>query len=199
MLTLSAAALDLATPRLKAILNGLQPAQRKALLGRLGKELEAQLKAHFLQRNQDSPNAKGFPRSHFWSRKVRARTALREVTADQATVGIDSPEFRLKLTGGTIRPGPGKRLLAITLRAEVYGPEKRPSANLIPGLFFVKLTGGRMFLAARDGSALRVYWRLVPSVTQPADPRALPPAAQLQAALEARAEQEIQRILQQTK
>lgn len=185
---------NLATPKLQTILAALQPAQRKAMLQRLGKELEKQLKAHFLQRENDSPNKKGFPRSHFWNREVRDKTALREVTADRAVVGIDSPEFRFKLTGGTIRPGPGRKNLAIPLRGEVYGV--LPRANTIPGIFLVH-TGGRLYLAARDGSALRVYWKLVPFVTQVADPRALPPTEKLQAALEARADQEIQRILQQ--
>jgi hypothetical protein len=188
---------DLATPKLKAILDGLSPAQRKGMLMRLGKELERQLKAHFLKREQDSPNKQGFPRSHFWIREVRDKTALRDVTADSATVGIDSAPFRMKLNGGTIRPGPGRKLLAIPVRAEVYGV--LPRAGTIPGLFFKKLTGGRMYLAARDGSALRVYWRLVPSVTIPADPRALPSVADLKAALEKRAELEVQRLVEQKK
>jgi len=186
---------DLATPRLKAILSGLTPEQRRAMLARLAKELERQLKAHFLQREQDSPNKQGFPRSHFWIREVRNKTAVREVTSTKATVGIDSPQFRMKLDGGTIRPGPGRKLLSIPLRAEAYGVY--PRAGTIPGLFFKKMSGGRMYLAARDGQALRVYWRLVPYVTIPADPRALPPAEKLKAALEKRMDQELGRILQQ--
>lgn len=188
---------DLATPRLKAILAGLQPAQRKAMNARLGKELEVQLKRHFLQRDQDSPNQQGFPRSHFWSREVRNKTALRTFDADSATVDIASRPFAHKLSGGTIRPGPGRKLLSLPVRAEAYGVY--PRAGTIPGLFFKKMTGGKMYLAARDGQALRVYWRLVPSVTIPADPRALPPAEQLRAALEARAVKEVLRITQQTK
>jgi hypothetical protein len=185
---------DLATPKLKAIAAALSPAQRVALMQRLGKELERQLKAHFLQREGEG-NKQGFPRSHFWAREVRDKTALREVTADRAVVGIASAPFRFKVTGGTIRPGGDRRLLAIPLRAAAYG--MLPRAGKIPGLFFKKMAGGKMYLAARDGQTLRVYWRLVPSVTQPADPRALPPIAALQAALEQRAEIEVQRVLQQ--
>ena len=186
---------DLATPRLKAILDGLGPTQRRAIMARLGKELEVQLKRHFLQRDQDSPNQAGFPRSHFWAREVRGKTALRSFDANQATVGIDSRPFAHKLTGGTIKPGPGRKLLSIPVRAEAYGVY--PRAGTIPGLFFKKFAGGKMYLAARDGQALRVYWRLVPYVVIPADPRALPPADQLRAALEARAVKEVQRITQQ--
>jgi hypothetical protein len=188
---------DLATPKVKAILAALRPPQRKALLTRLGKELERQLKAHFLQRDQNTPNKQGFPRQHFWAREVRDKTALREATDDRAVVGIDSAPFRFKLKGGTIRPGPGRRLLAIPQRAEAYGV--LPRAKTIPGIFFKKMTGGRMYLAARDGQALRVYWRLVPSVTQPKDQDALPRTELLQAAIEKRAEEEVVRMLQRKK
>jgi hypothetical protein len=185
---------DLATPRIKLILAALSPAQRKGMMQRLGKELERQLKAHFLMREQE-PNKHGWPRQHFWAR-VRDATALREVTSERATVGVASAPFRFKIRGGTIRPGPGRRMLAIPMRAAAYGV--LPRANTIPGLFMARC-GGRLYLAAKDGQALRVYWRLVPSVTQPPDPRALPPMEQLRAALETRAEQEVRRILAQAK
>ncbi len=186
---------DLASPKVKAILASLTPAQRRAMLGRLGKELEKQLKAHFATR-EGEPNKTGWPKQHFWNREVRAKTALREYTADRATVGIDSAPFRQKVRGGTIRPGPGRQFLAIPTRAEAYGV--LPRANTIPGLFFAKC-GGRFYLAAKDGSALRVYWRLVRSVHQDPDPRALPPIADLQKAIEAKANEEVQRITAQTK
>jgi len=187
---------DLATPRIKAILQALSPAKRQAMMQRLGKELEKQLKAHFTKREGEG-NKQGFPPQHFWNREVRGKTALREATADRAVVGIDSAPFRFKVNGGTIRPGPGRRLLAIPLRAKAYGV--LPRDGTIPGLFFKKMAGGKMYLAAKDGTALRVYWRLVPSVTQPPDPRALPPTEQLRAALEAKANEEFGRILQQGK
>jgi hypothetical protein len=185
---------DLATPRVKEILRLLTPAQRRAMLARLGKGLAVDLKAHFAQRETDSPNKQNFPRQHWWAREVRAKTALRSVTDDTAVVGVASPQFAFRVRGGTIKPGPGKRFLAIPTRPEVYGV--RPSAKTIPGLFFAR-SGNRAWLATREGKALRVYWRLVRSVTQAADPRALPPIADLQAALEARAQQELARILKQ--
>lgn len=188
---------DLATPKLRGILAQLAPAQRRSLLLRLGKELEVQLKAHFFRREQEG-NKRGWPRSHFWAREVRAKTALREVTADKAVVGIASAQFRFKLTGGTIRPGPGRRALALPLRPEVYGV--LPRANTIPGLFVLRSKGlGKAWLAAREGGALRFYWRLLPSVHQAPDPRALPPVAELQSALEARADAEVARIVEQAK
>lgn len=186
---------DLATPRLRTILQQLEPQQRKQLLGRLGKELEVQLKAHFAKRDRE-PNQQGFPRSHFWAREVRAKTALRDFDADKATVGIDSAPFRQKLFGGTIRPGPSRSFLALPIRAEVYGSLAR--AGTVPGLFVVRSKIlGKAWLASNEGGALRFYFRLVKSVHQDADPRALPPIEQLQAALEKRADKEIQRIVGQ--
>ena len=191
---------DLATPKLRAILTQLGPAQRRSLLLRLGKELEIQLKAHFAARDQEG-NKRGWPRSHWWAREVRGNTALREVTADSATVGIASRQFRFKLTGGTIRPGPGKRALALPMRPEVKGV--LPRAKTIPGIFVIRSKIlGRAWLVTRDSGphgALRFYWRLVPSVHQDPDVRALPPVAELQAALERRADLEVARIVEQAK
>jgi len=187
---------DLATPRIKAILEQLAPAQRKMMLARLGKELEREIKAHFVKRD-DEGNQSGFPRTHFWTREGRNNTALRDVTADTATVGIASPQIAHKLTGGTIRPGPGRRFLALPLREEAAGV--LPRAGTIPGLFVMRSKIlGTAWLATNEGGALRFYWRLTPSVDQAADPRTLPPIDALRAKLEARAETELSRIVGQT-
>ena len=184
---------NLVTPKVQSMLAGLSPERRAMLMGRLGKQLETDLKAHFVARDSEG-NKRGWPSMHFWSREVRAKTALQSYDASQATVGVSSPAFAHRVRGGVIRPGPGKKLLAIPTRGEVYG--RMPSANPIPGIFFVR-TGKGTFLAAREGKALRIYWKLVPSVNQAPDARALPRTADLQASLEARAEQELGRILQQ--
>lgn len=183
---------DLVTPKLRALLTQLSPAQRVSMLQRLAREVEVRLKRHFSAREAEG-NRHNFPRTHWWAREVAAKTGVREVTPDSAKVGVASPQFAFKLRGGTIRPKGGRKLLAIPLRGEAYGV--LPRANTIPGLFFIKLrTGGRMYLATREGDALRVYWRLVPRATIPPDPRALPPAADLQRALEARFDKELARV-----
>lgn len=188
---------DLMTPKLRSILESLSPQQRKMMLTRLGKELEVLLKKHFAKRDQEG-NQQGFPRSHFWAREVRAKTAFREATDTKATVGVDSPAFAFKLSGGTIRPGPGRRALALPMRGEAAGV--LPRSGVIPGLFPIRSSVlGKAWLAAREGGALRFYFRLVPSVHQDKDPDALPPEADLKAALEERADKEIQRIVAQAK
>lgn len=186
---------DLATPRLQALLGGLAPEQRRPMMARLGKALEAELKTHFLGREQEG-NKQGWPRTHWWAREVRAKTALRTWTGEEAVVGVASRQFAFRVRGGTIRPGPGKRFLALPLRAEAYGV--LPRSGIIAGLFPIrsKITG-KAWLAVKEGGALRFYYRLVPSVTQRADARALPPIAQLRAALEERAQREVARIVAQ--
>lgn len=189
---------DLATPKLKAIIFQLEPSQRRAMLARLGKQLEVLLKAHFALRESEPSHAtrQGWAKQHWWAREVRAKTAFREADDKRAIVGIDSRQFAHRANGGTIRPGPGKRALAIPLRGEAYGV--LPRSGIIPGLFPVRSKVlGKAWLAAREDGALRFYYRLVPSVTQEADPRALPPVADMQAALEARAQKEIERVVRQ--
>jgi len=147
-----------------------------------GKALERALRKHFADRDNDTTTArarKGWPKQHFW-RRIRDNTNLAAVTGDTATVRIASREFRQKRFGGTIRPGPGKRALAIPLTAETYG--KRASSNPIAGGLFVWKSPrtGKAFLAgntpAADGS-LKLYYRLIRSVRQQPDPKALPPKA----------------------
>lgn len=187
---------DLATPRVQAILRDLAPERRRAMMGRLGKQLEVELKKHFAAREQEG-NKQGWRRSGWWASEVRAKTAFRSATDEEAVVGIASRQFAFRVRGGTIKPGPGKRSLAIPTREEAKGI--RAGSGLIPGLFPIRSKVlGKAWLATREGEALRFYYRLLPSVTQAADPRALPPIADLRAALEARAEKEVARIVRQT-
>jgi hypothetical protein len=183
---------DLATPRLRALLAKVSPAGRRPLMADLGGHLARRLREHFVAREQGPSKRaeRGWPSQHWWAREVREKTALAEVTADRAVVTVASRQFRARLLGAVIRPGPGKKYLAIPTRAESYG--RRPSERGIVGAFVARLRG-RLYIAAREGKALRVYWRLVRQVRLPADPQALPPIPPLQAELEQRAAEWIAR------
>jgi hypothetical protein len=150
----------------------------------LGKAMEVTLRGHFLARDREG-NGRGWPRSHFWNRRVRANTSLTEVTPTAATVSVASPEFAHKMTGGTIRPKRG-RALAIPLTAEA-GKAGSPREGGMPGLFKVP---GLPFLAVTKGRGrsrvLEIQYKLQASVTQPADPRALPDMAAVGRDMEAR-------------
>ena len=174
---------DEATPLLRRLHAQLAPGKRRPLMAFAGKALERALREHFADRDNDTTTArarKGWPKQHFWARRIRDNTVLAEVTPDTATVRIASREFRQKYYGGTIRPGPGKRALAIPLTRDTYG--KRASSNPVEGGLFVWKSPktGKAFLAgntpAADGS-LQLYYRLIRSVRQQPDPRALPPQA----------------------
>ena len=169
---------DEATPALQSLSLCLAPARRRPFCTVLGRKLEGIYRAWFRSRDSDSPNRMGWPRQHFWSRIAKATAFDPSQTTDaRAVVVISDPAIGMKVTGGTIRAKQAK-FLAIPLRPEAYGV--RPSARTIPGIFFVRSKGANGgFLAAREGKALRVYWRLVAKVTQQADPRALPPQGEV--------------------
>jgi hypothetical protein len=156
-------------------ITGLQSllADNRKLMQAAGKGVEVCLRRHFLELDQQG-NKQGWPRKHFWSRTVRQATSLGAVTRTSATVCIASPEFGLHLRGGTVRPKRGK-FLAIPITDEAYKAGSPREGNM-PGLFTVRFPkGNRMYLATKDG----MQYRLVKSATIPADPRALPPEADL--------------------
>lgn len=167
MFTLTA--FDRATPLLQRLYDAIAPGRRKPLMTVLGRRAERLFRRHFTKRDAEG-NKRGWPRSHFWSR-IRRATAFAAANDSAAKISIADPAFAMKVHGGTIKPIEAKNL-ALPLRpeAKVAG---RPRAKLIPGLFLLK-THGRLFLARREERALRLYYKLVKSVTQMKDPRALP-------------------------
>lgn len=197
---------DTLTPRLQGLHSQLQPPHTRDLMARLGKTLEVELREHFLQRNlaanSDSKRAqKGFPQQGIWGR-IRDTTAFVDADDTHARVAIGEPAFRTKAANGptTIKPGPGKRFLAIPLRPEVYGKAAR--GKPVAGMFAVTLkTTGKSYLATHDDAGggkqrLRVLYRLLPSVTVPPDPQAFPPRQQLNTQLERTAARYVMRVNQ---
>lgn len=189
---------DAVTPMLRDLHAKLAGPQRLTLMKGLGLAVERTLHRHFIARDQagDSKRArKGWQRYGIWA-DIRKTTAFTGATQDTATVTIGAPAFRSKLFGATIRPGPGKKYLAIPLQAIVYGKAAR--GNPVPGLFVLRTKRGLYLATAGDGalskgqrrqkkaqnSGLRIYYKLVKSAKVPRDERALPPVATLQKALE---------------
>ena len=169
--------------------------QRKALMKVIGVRAEKELRAWFMKRDANSPNKEGWPRQHFWARLAkRTNFDPSKTTEDTATVAVSDPALAAKINGATIRPtgaispATGKPIqnLAIPMQGAVYGVQ--PHANPIAGLFFIRKTngnGGFLVTAEGEGKSQRlIFWyRLVPQVTVPKDPAALPPMDQLGAAL----------------
>ncbi len=188
---------DAVTPALKAMHARLSGAGKVALMKGLGLALERTLQKHFIARGAagDSKRAaKGWRRQGIWG-GIRRTTAFTNATADKATVTIGDPIFRTKLFGATIKPGPGKKYLAIPLQGIVYG--HAPRSAPVAGLFLMRAkrglylaTGGDEALSkgqARQkrakNSTIRLYYKLVANAKVPKDERALPPLATMQQAL----------------
>jgi hypothetical protein len=155
----------------------------RPMMARVGKAAEIELRRHFKARNEE-PNARGWPKKDFWLRTVADNTALTSITDSTAVISIASVEFLHKLNGGTIYPKRG-RALAIPLNAEAYEKGSPAAWDNQDELFIIRRRGavGRgsgLYLARRDGQALRLMFALLPHVTHRADPAALPDMAELE-------------------
>ena len=148
-----------------------------------------EIKKHFADRNAE-PNSMGWAKKNFWNREGRDNTGAGELTDHSAMIVVASAAIAHKVKGGTITAKRGK-FLAIPLTAEAYKAGS-PSAANWPGLFVIRRKGdtSRAFLCLADqlgakppkgkkamqprDSGIRPQWLLIKSVTQRADPRALP-------------------------
>lgn len=172
---------DQATPQMRHELRGLQ--NPVPLHAAMGKRAEKELRAHFLQKNSTG-NKQGWPRTNFWSRRIRSSTVLTGVDAGGATVDIADPAFAQKLFGGTIHARQAK-FLSLPARAEAYGKSPREFKDLhfIPtrsgGILvqnqqtqFKRTKSGRISGQTEVGGG--VFYFLVKSVVTNPDPTALP-------------------------
>lgn len=181
--------------------------KRKSLNDALGRRLAKELQAHFRNRNSE-PNKMAAPKTGFWN-DVADATVLGEVTETGATVNIDDVRFRIQLYGGTIKPTNGRQFLTIPIIPEARGLrvseyEAKTGRKLfrLPGrrvLMEQSESGtssftGQQTATVRSGgiyrkenirarSQVRGVFALKKEVTIPRDPRALPPTAELLAAL----------------
>lgn len=176
--------------------------RRKPLNAALGKRAELELRAYFLGRNSEG-NAMGWPSQQFWAR-IHTATAFVSADDDAAHVVIADPAINQKIFGGTITPKEGK-YLALPAIAEAYGRSPASLNNLMVLIRWrdgarravalvetqsthisfgrPKKDGTRTVKKIGESQGGRVWYWLVKSVTQKADPRALPPDKAFVAAL----------------
>lgn len=160
----------------------------------LGREAANQLKSHFRKKDKTDKNYLSPRRQHFW-RAVAASVQNPKVNSDASAVivSINHPAFAQKVKGGTIRPKRAK-MLTIPASEEAYGRTASTfEAETGLRLIFIR-TGGNdanpfsaAVLATRRSGGLQVEYVLKASVTQKPDPTAMPPKAELQAAIVKRA------------
>ena len=195
---------DDASARVHAVHDLLTTAEgKRGLMEVVGMRAGIELKNWFARRDAESPNKMGWPQQHFWLR-IRSATAYdpSRTTDTTATVVVADPALAAKVNGATIKPTQGRKALAIPMNAEAYavGSPGDPASSRIPGLFVFRSAAGGAFLVRKEGSGpganLTFYYRLMPQVTVPKDPQALPPVEQLGAALSATADSFYRRHLE---
>lgn len=183
-------------------------ANRRGLNAALAGCLAEELKAHF-DRRQSEPNKMRAPKTGFWADMAEA-TAVSSVTDTGAVVTVADFRFRIQVQSGVIRPTGGRHWLTIPLIPEARGLrvaeyEHKTGHKLfrlhgsrvlaersalgdrstIAGnrVTVRKRNGGFARVEMREGSLIRTVYALAEEAHIPADPRALPPTAELLEAL----------------
>jgi len=183
---------DTVTPALTALARQVE--KPRDMLAASGRRLSHELREHFIRRDSEG-NQHGDWRSHFWAKKVKAVTHFVSASDTEAIVVIASREFLHKLKGGTITAKEGK-MLAIPLNSAAKQAGSPRESGL--KLFLVK-TPSQLFLARLTGSGkkaahgIEFLYILKRSVTQAADPRALPPMIYLESVVLDEAKQYLER------
>ncbi len=169
---------------------------RAPMMQKLGEDLARALREHFHKRDSQ-PNSKGWPKRHFWNREGRNNTALTHYDAASATVTIASAAIAHKLKGGTVRPKRA-RALAIPAIAAAY-KAIQPSAMDANTLAYIPLNRGNLVAMLTERrknrrARPRVWFWIVKQATHRADPKTLPPQADVERQIQASAQQYLDRI-----
>ena len=171
---------DLATPLLKRIAAQVQ--RPRALMQVCGMRVAKDLQRYFEARNSE-PNQKGWFKSGWWLNEVARNTAFQRADDTEAVVSIASRQFAHRMLGGQIQ---GHPFLAIPLTEEAKR-KGSPGAWTNKGdgkLVFIRSKLGACYLFPGKGQSHDASYLLVRSDNQKADPRALPPASELEAGVE---------------
>jgi hypothetical protein len=184
---------DTATPMLNKLVRNIE--RPRELITKTAGAVRQRLRRHFSERQAEG-NKRGWPHRYFWrgakGQSVYEKTEITSVSDEGATITIASPEFVHKLKGGTIKPKRGK-FLAIPMNAAAYEAGS-PREGGIPDLFVARRKGSSFaVLARREGGKLVGYYRLLRSVTQAPDTRAMPQDGELETAAEKAAAEWAQR------
>jgi hypothetical protein len=171
------------------------------MLAESATRVERSLRGHFSERDKRG-NKLGGRRTNFWA-AIANSTAIGDVTDRQADVNIGDPRFAQKLHGGTITaktpwPGSGFLLLTIPVHPAAHGRRVSVAAREtgLKMTFVGSAAGGVIGHFARQAAEDEVYYACVPSVTQTADPEALPPGETLEQEAQKGAEDYLQTEVQ---
>ncbi|MGJ8674062.1 hypothetical protein [Rubritalea sp.] len=163
---------------------------RRDLNERLGDRLEDELREYFLARNEE-PNKRGWRKLGWWA-DVANDVALTDVSDSGATVTVANGAFALRQRGDVIRPVEAGSLTIPNVE-EAYGKSVAEYEQETGRKLF--RPAGARYLAYGDGESVTLVYFLTQQVTITADPHALPPVADLTAALNEEVEVYLEGVL----
>lgn len=183
---------DFATPMLDRVRR--QVDRPRLLLQACGRRVENILHGHFLKRNAE-PNRQGWAKSNWWAREVKGNTSLTSATDTEAVVSIASLQFLHRLLGGKVQGHP-YLALPLTEEAKIKGSPREWSSPGDGQLQFIRSKLGSCYLFPDEGQSHGASYLLVRSVTQKADPDALPEQGEIEAGVDDEAVKFFERIKQ---
>ena len=154
--------IDIAVTRPKRDFNISQ----KDTLGAAARGISKAVIRRLRERNRHTAaNRNGLPKSNYYAQASDSLTTV--VSGTEAEVQIRQPGIALHWKGGTVRPKPGKKALAIPVDPAVAGiwPSEYSRDHEL-----VTMPGGSL----RDAKTGDILYILLPKVTIPADKTVLP-------------------------
>lgn len=173
---MDAITLHVTLPKLPPVLKDPEAAVR-AMLDASARAMSNTLIRHFREKNRKEPNAKGWKRSNYWSQVGDSVTS--RVDGKTAVAEIRKEGVRLHWLGGTVKPRPWHRALAIPADPSVAGmwPSEYDGKSKKDKPFLVWREGEqRGFLAVKgsDPEHPRVLWWLTGATHHKPDETTLP-------------------------
>lgn len=167
---------DKATPPLMRLSQAVQrPDVRKVM----GRAIATDLRKKFSEFDSTKANKLGGKRTHFWAQARRGVQQPQLVGGDGVVVAINQVGVAQRYFGGEIRPVVAK-FLTIPVNPAAYGHRAREFSDLEP--IFFPTGDGILVKKGTEGTKGigTVYYRLVKSVYQDADPEVIPTDEELQ-------------------
>ena len=140
---------------------------------------------HLRARNgATAPNRNGLPKSNYYAKAAQGDSVRSMVAGNVAVVEIGHPGISLHYEGGTVRPRPGKRALAIPVDASVATIWPSEAAGIGTGgaddePYALVWPKGSDHGWIKDTETNELLWLLVPHARIPADPTVLPSDAEI--------------------
>lgn len=192
IVTLHAEYANRATPELRRIAQQL--ANPVALYKDVGRHAANLLKKHYLELNQSKPNKLGGKRTWFWN-EVRESVQQPALVPGGVDIVIAHPHIAAKVFGARITAKNAKAL-TIPIHALAYGRRAKVFENETGHrLFLGKSKNGNAILFADLGHDIVPIYLLTKAVNVPADPEALPPRDEFTAAIIAKGQAHLARML----